>query len=94
MPGSDAASTGGAGTRSSVSLMARCTRASGGIASAWPAPSPLMSTEMIGVPTSAVWPSGTSRRATVPSYGLGNSTTAFAVSISTMIWLTVTVSPG
>ena len=85
MPGSDAARTGGAGTRSSVSLIARCTCASAGISAAWPPPSPLMSTEMIGVPTSAVWPSGTSSRATVPSYGLGSSTTAFAVSISTMI---------
>ena len=46
------------------------------------------------MPTSAVVPSGTSRSATTPSYGLGSSTTAFAVSISTMIWLMVTLSPG
>src|SRR5271166_6083282 len=58
-----------------------------------PAPAPIC-TEMIGVPTSAVAPSGTSRSATTPAYGLGSSTTALAVSISTMIWLTVTVSPG
>ena len=52
------------------------------------------STEMIGVPTSAVVPSGTSSPATTPSYGDGSSTTALAVSISTMIWLIVTLSPG
>ncbi len=49
---------------------------------------------MIGVPTSTVWPSGTSSSATTPAYGLGSSTTALAVSMSTMIWFTVTVSPG
>jgi hypothetical protein len=49
---------------------------------------------MIGVPTSTVWPSGTSSAATTPAYGLGSSTTALAVSMSTMIWLMVTVSPG
>ena len=52
------------------------------------------STAMMGVPTSTVWPSGTSSAATTPAYGLGSSTTALAVSISTMIWFTVTVSPG
>src|SRR6266536_1587449 len=83
MPGSAPASAGG-GTRSSA-------RASAVAAS--PAPG-LTSTEMIGVPTSAVTPSGTSSAATTPSNGLGSSTTAFAVSISTMIWLTVTRSPG
>src|SRR5215831_8009794 len=51
-------------------------------------------TEMIGVPTSAVVPSATSSLSTTPAYGLGSSTTAFAVSISTMIWLMATVSPG
>ena len=45
---------------------------------------------MMGVPTSTVWPSSTSSRATVPSHGEGSSTTALAVSISTMIWLTST----
>ncbi len=49
---------------------------------------------MMGVPTSTVWPSGTSSAATTPAYGLGSSTTALAVSMSTMIWFTVTVSPG
>src|SRR6185437_15408058 len=49
---------------------------------------------MIGVPTSTVWPASTSRAVTVPANGLGSSTTAFAVSMSTMIWLIVTVSPG
>ena len=49
---------------------------------------------MIGVPTSTVWPSSTSSALTVPAYGLGSSTTALAVSMSTMTWLTVTVSPG
>ena len=49
---------------------------------------------MMGVPTSTVSPSGTSSAATTPAYGLGSSTTALAVSMSTMIWFTVTVSPG
>jgi hypothetical protein len=49
---------------------------------------------MIGVPTSTVDPSATSRLATVPAQGLGNSTSDFAVSISTITWLMVTVSPG
>ena len=49
---------------------------------------------MIGVPTSAVVPSGTSSPATTPSYGDGSSTTALAVSISTMIWLIAILSPG
>ena len=44
------------------------------------------STAMIGTPTSTVWPSSASSRATVPSHGQGSSTTALAVSISTMIW--------
>ena len=55
---------------------------------------PGTSTAMIGVPTSTVWPSGTSSAATTPANGLGSSTTALAVSMSTMIWFTVTVSPG
>jgi hypothetical protein len=53
-----------------------------------------VSIAMIGTPTSMVWPSCASRRATVPSHGDGSSTTALAVSISTMIWLTSTASPG
>src|SRR6201989_2683299 len=52
------------------------------------------STAMIGTPTSTVWPSSASSRATVPSHGHGSSTTALAVSISTMIWPSSTVSPG
>src|SRR6266851_10231455 len=42
------------------------------------------STSMMGVPTSTVWPSDTSRPVTTPSYGEGSSTTALAVSISTI----------
>src|SRR6202046_5724446 len=49
---------------------------------------------MIGVSTSTVCPSATSSALTVPAYGLGSSTTALAVSISTRTWLIVTVSPG
>jgi len=49
---------------------------------------------MIGVPTSTVSPSCTSRSETVPEYGDGSSTRDFAVSISTMTWLTLTASPG
>ncbi len=52
------------------------------------------STAMIGVPTSTVWPSPTSSPATTPSNGQGSSTTALAVSISTMVWLICTWSPG
>jgi len=49
---------------------------------------------MIGVPTSTVSPSATSRPATTPSNGQGSSTIALAVSISTIVWLTSTRSPG
>ena len=49
---------------------------------------------MIGTPTLTVWPSSASSRATVPSHGDGSSTTALAVSISTMIWPSSTGSPG
>jgi len=49
---------------------------------------------MMGVPTSAVWPSSTRRAATVPAHGLGSSTSDLAVSISTITWLTVITSPG
>ena len=53
-------------------------------------PEPATSTAMMGTPTSTVCPSSASSRDTVPSHGDGSSTTAFAVSISTMIWLTST----
>ena len=59
-----------------------------------PSPVSTVSTAMIGVPTSTVWPSPTSNPATTPSNGQGSSTTALAVSISTMIWLICTWSPG
>ncbi len=48
---------------------------------------------MIGVPTSTVWPSSTSSASTVPSYGLGSSTIDLAVSMSTMMSLTLMTSP-
>src|SRR6202042_428978 len=95
---------GGGGTRS-VLVLPRGT-GSAVMSAPRPAPAPAepgpepepasgpTSTEMIGVPTSAVVPSGTSSPATTPSYGDGSSTTALAVSISTMIWLIVTLSPG
>ena len=52
-------------------------------------------TEMIGVPTSTVVALGDEQVVRPrPSNGLGSSTTALAVSISTMIWLMVTLSPG
>ena len=91
IPGSAPPSAGGGGTRSALVLP----RGGGGWpgAGALPASGPT-STEMMGVPTSAVVPSGTSSPATTPSYGEGSSTTALAVSISTMIWLIVTRSPG
>ena len=56
------------------------------------APSEL--TEMMGVPTSTVCPSSTSRAETVPANGDGSSTSDFAVSISTRTWLMTTVSPA
>ncbi len=94
MPGSTAPSIGGAGTRSSV-VADLPLRHEPRLDDVRPPPASARArrrrrvTEMIGVPTSAVAPSGTSRSATVPAYGLGSSTTALAVSISTMIWLTV-----
>src|SRR6266567_3602241 len=87
MPGSTAPSAGGA------LMSAGGAGTSAGGAGAWTPASPTC-TEMMGVPTSAVVPSGTSRFSTTPSYGLGNSTTALAVSISTMIWLMLILSPG
>src|SRR5947208_1489587 len=52
------------------------------------------STAMIGTPTSTVWPTSAKSLATVPSHGHGSSTTALAVSISTMIWPSSTASLG
>src|SRR5882757_7860244 len=49
---------------------------------------------MIGRPTSTVSPSAACSSVTTPAYGEGSSTAALAVSTSTMIWLTTTVSPG
>src|SRR6478752_3382942 len=60
-------------------------------ASSPPRPS---SMEMIGVPTSMVWPTSTSRSLTVPAHGMGSSTSDLAVSISSTMSLTLTVSPG
>ena len=40
---------------------------------------------MIGVPTSTVCPTSASSPVTTPSYGEGSSTTALAVSISTIV---------
>ena len=49
---------------------------------------------MMGEPTGTIDPSVTSSSVTVPANGHGSSTDAFAVSISTIIWLTFTTSPG
>lgn len=49
---------------------------------------------MIGVPTSTVFPRGTSSSTTVPACGEGSSTSDLAVSISQTTSLTATVSPG
>ena len=54
---------------------------------------PVVSTAMIGVPTSTVSPSATSSWVTVPANGTGSSTSDLAVSISTTMSLTLTVSP-
>src|ERR1039458_1818504 len=56
--------------------------------------SSVTSIAMIGVPTSTVWPSWTSRPVTTPANGQGSSTTALGGSISTITWLTVTRSPA
>src|SRR5262249_26469613 len=98
IPGSLAPSSGGDGTRSSAAWLP----ADGSLTSARATSSPAVaapasadtSNEMIGVPTSTDWPSGTSSSVTTPSNGLGSSTSDFAVSISTMTWLTDTWSPG
>ncbi len=55
---------------------------------------PPVATVMIGVPTSTIAPSLTSRLSTTPVKGDGSSTSDFAVSISTSTWFTVTRSPG
>ena len=55
---------------------------------------PATLTAMIGVPTSTVSPSLTSSSETSPSNGQGSSTTLLAVSISQIVWLTETLSPG
>ena len=60
----------------------------------WPPTAPATSIAMIGTPTLTVSPSSASSRATVPSHGDGSSTTALAVSTSTMIWPSSTWSPG
>ena len=52
-----------------------------------------VSTEMIGVPTSTVSPSLTCSSVTRPANGTGSSTSDFAVSTSTTMSLTFTVSP-
>src|SRR5262245_58844320 len=57
-------------------------------------PDESVSIVMIGCPTSTVVPSLNRSSLTTPANGLGSSTAAFAVSISTMIWLTLTWSPG
>src|SRR5450830_545017 len=64
-----------------------------GATGAGSAGAPLEDTEMIGVPTSTVWPSSTRIAATTPANGDGSSTSDFAVSISTSTWLTTTGSP-
>lgn len=55
---------------------------------------PDTSTAMMDVPTSTVVPSGKRSSRTTPSYGMGSSTAAFAVSTSQTTWPSVTVSPG
>src|SRR5690606_31224835 len=52
------------------------------------------STVRMGEPTSTVWPGSANNSVTTPAHGIGSSTAAFAVSISTTIWLTFTSSPG
>ena len=63
-----------------------------GAAGRSPAPG-WVSTLMIGVPTRTVTPTPTSSACTRPANGDGNSTAAFAVSISAITWFTVSMSP-
>ena len=57
-------------------------------------PAPTTSMAMIGEPTSTSVPSCARSSVTVPSHGIGSSTSDLLVSISTTIWLTLTSSPG
>jgi hypothetical protein len=90
MPGSTAPSSGASCTSVGSSAATGATGAAGCAAG----PPGLVSTAMIGVPTSTVTPSGTSSSVTTPAYGDGSSTSDFAVSISTIGSLMRTVSPG
>src|SRR5690606_33821466 len=69
------------------------TVAAGADGAAGASPAGSVSTTMIGTPTSTVVPSGARISLTTPVYGDGSSTSDFAVSISTIVWLTVTASP-
>ncbi len=82
-----------AGGSSAGSAAAGSAAAGDDVGAAGASPEGSVSISMIGVPTSTVVPGSTSRRVTTPDQGLGRSTSDLAVSISTIVWLTVTVSP-
>src|SRR4051794_40573004 len=96
MPGSTAPSAGGIWTSvgSSPAGGASGDASGGGTLSPGVMPPGAVSTAMIGVPTSTVVPSATRSSVTTPAYGDGSSTRDFAVSISTIGSLTLTLSPG
>src|SRR3954462_13190235 len=79
------------GNEATMSSRGACAAGATSLDGASPSP---VSTVMIGVPTSTVVPSPTSSSVTTPANGEGSSTIDFAVSISTTISLTFTVSPG
>ncbi len=94
-PGSTGWSSAGVGTSGTMSSRSAAGVAGGSEAGAGTGvPAGATSMPMIGVPTSTVCPSPTYSSATTPAYGDGSSTAAFAVSISTSVWFTATVSPG
>src|SRR4051812_16251645 len=90
MPGSTAPSSGACCTAVGSSLATGATGAAAGAA----APPGSVSARMIGAPTPPGTPSGTSSSVTTPANGDGSSTSDFAVSISTIVSLIRTLSPG
>src|SRR3954451_12632983 len=85
-PGSTNPSSGGSGT------MSVADSSPGGVVSIGPAVGSV-SNVMIGAPTSTVSPAWWWISVTTPAYGDGTSTAAFAVSTSTIGWLSLTSSP-
>src|SRR4051812_25618684 len=99
-PGSTKPSAGGAGTSvkaggfGTMSPISGCSLTGDAVATGSSAPAPgSVSNVMIGEPTSTVAPASWWISCTTPAYGDGTSTAAFAVSTSTIGWLSLTSSP-